>query len=259
MKKFYYIIALSAGVLLCGCVCSQSYKKNTVFQYSTINALLDGVYDGELTIGELKNKGDFGIGTFNHLDGEMIVLNGCFYRIKSDGSVGEAQDSDKTPFVVLTFFKADQIFFLEQDMDLKELEVYLDSLLSSFNYFTAVKIEGTFDYVRTRSVPAQYKPYQPLTEIVKTQPTFEFQNIGGFLIGFRFPQYMKDLNVPGYHFHFMAQDKSCGGHLLACRLNKVQIYIDHLSCYCLKLPRTVEFSSLDLTQDKQAQLRRVEK
>lgn len=45
-----------------------------LFQYSTLEALLGGVYDGEVTVGELLTHGDFGLGTFNSLDGEMIIL-----------------------------------------------------------------------------------------------------------------------------------------------------------------------------------------
>lgn len=259
MRKLNYVIILFFGMLLCGCVCSPARRKDVVFQYSTINALLDGVYDGEISISELKKEGDFGIGTFNHLDGEMIVLGGRFYQIKSDGSVVEAGLPVKSPFAVLTFFKPEQEVFLNDALDLSQLEIYLDKLLPSLNYFTAIKIEGQFRYIQTRSVPAQNRPYRPLVEVVKDQPKFDYEMVQGTLVGFRFPSYMKDLNVQGYHFHFISQDRLFGGHLLACRVDKVRIYIEQMPRYCLKLPRTADFSLLDLAQDRQAQLNRVEK
>ncbi|MFH1692309.1 MAG: acetolactate decarboxylase [Candidatus Omnitrophota bacterium] len=259
MRKFHYFITLIAGILLCGCVCSQNYKKDTVFQYSTINALLDGFYDGEISIEKLKKKGDFGIGTFNHLNGEMVVLDGHFYQIKSDGSVVEVGPSVKSPFVVLSFFEPEQDVFLKDGLDLEGLEAYLDSLLPNLNYFSAIKIEGQFSFIQTRSVPSQNRPYRPLVEIVKDQPKFEFKNVEGTLVGFRFPEYMKGLNVGGYHFHFISKDKLSGGHLLACSIGQVRIFVDQMPRYCLELPQSPDFALLDLAPDKEEQLRRVEK
>lgn len=51
-----------------------------IFQLSTINALLEGVFDGNMSYGQLKQHGDFGIGTFNGLDGEMIAFDAAFGR-----------------------------------------------------------------------------------------------------------------------------------------------------------------------------------
>lgn len=44
-----------------------------------LSALLQGDYDGEITYGELKKYGDFGLGTFNSLDGEMFPAIICIF------------------------------------------------------------------------------------------------------------------------------------------------------------------------------------
>lgn len=56
---------------------STAYSSDDIlYQVSTINALLEGIYDGDTSYGELKQHGDFGIGTFSGLDGGMIELDG---------------------------------------------------------------------------------------------------------------------------------------------------------------------------------------
>ena len=64
-------------------------EPHVLFQASTIAALLEGAYDGDLSFAELAEHGDLGLGTLNGLDGEMIALDGRFYRADVDGSVTE--------------------------------------------------------------------------------------------------------------------------------------------------------------------------
>ena len=53
---------------------------------------MSGLYQEHFTIGQLKAQGDFGLGTFNLLDGEMIVLKGKVYQAKANGEVIEVTD-----------------------------------------------------------------------------------------------------------------------------------------------------------------------
>ena len=62
-----------------------------------MTALLDGIYDGEMTIGELLGKGNFGIGTFDALDGEMIILDGVCYQLRGDGTATIADLDQERP------------------------------------------------------------------------------------------------------------------------------------------------------------------
>jgi len=239
---------------------SNNHKNSDVlYQTSTINTLLEGIYDGDITFRELKEHGDFGLGTVNHLDGEMLALDGIFYQIKSDGIAYQVDASSKTPFAVVTFFEPDQTFSIDTPLAFKELYSYLDSLLPTENIFYAIKLEGTFSYIKARSVPMQKKPYPPLIEAVKEQKIFEFHNAKGFIVGFRLPEYMKGINVPGYHLHFITEDRKAGGHLIECNIEYVHVEIDYTNNFFMVLPEEEAFYNLNLTKDKQKQLDKIEK
>ncbi len=254
----YLLVVTFLSIAIYGCTNLQK-NEDIVFQTSTISALLEGVYDGNVTYKDLKKHGDFGIGTFNNLDGEMIGLEGRFYQIKADGIAYSVLDSMKTPFAVVTFFKPDKALLLDKLANCKQLEQYLDNLLPTKNIIYAFKIKGNFKYIKTRSVPKQSKPYPPLIEVVKDQPTFEFNNVTGTIAGFWFPDYMEGVNVPGYHFHFITEDRKAGGHILDCQLHNGRIEIDYLSELFMALPENSEFYNADLTKKKTGELENVEK
>lgn len=243
--------------------CSKHPKEtpdqDVIFQLSTIDALLAGDYDGNFTCGEVRQHGDFGIGTFNALDGEMLVLEGTVFQIRSDGKAYRMPDSTRTPFATVTAFAADTIFTLPGPLSYEEFCAYIDSLIPTENMFYAIRIEGEFEYIKARSVPRQSKPYRPMVEVVQTQPTFEFRQETGTLLGFRTPLFMKGLNVPGYHLHFLTHDQTRGGHVLAGTLGQVTVSLDYTPAFHMVLPSSGAFHQIDLTQDKQAELEKVEK
>src|SRR5580698_4362033 len=94
---------------------------NEVYQTSTMGALLDGVYDGDVTIRELLRHGNFGLGTFNGLDGEMLVLDGVCYQLRGDGSARVADPDQRTPFAVVTWFDPDGTLEVSTPVDRAEL------------------------------------------------------------------------------------------------------------------------------------------
>ena len=229
-----------------------------VYQVSTINALLQGVYDGETTLDELKRHGDFGIGTFDALDGEMVVLEGQAYQVKDTGQVIPADGAAKTPFATVTFFQPSRAVGANYIKDYEQLQNALDRLITDRNYFYAIRVDGLFTYVKTRSVPGQSKPYQPLAAVTKNQPVFEYENIQGTLVGFWCPQFVKGINVPGYHLHFISDDRQKGGHLLALRLKKGIISIAPITGFRLVLPETDGFRRAVLDGDRQKELKAAE-
>jgi len=247
IKDLFYVLIFCS--LLFGCAKKEN-DPDVLFQISTINALLEGIYDGEITFKELKQHGDLGLGTFNALDGEMLMLEGEIYQVKADGKVYPAADSMKTPFSAVTFYEEDKTLVLDSTLDYNSLEKFLDKILPTENIIYAIKIEGAFKYVRTRSVPAQEKPYLPLSEVVKNQPEFEFHNINGKLVGFRLPDYLNGINVPKYHLHFITEDKTGGGHLLECKTGRIKIGIDFTDKIFISLPETKEFYDADLDMAK---------
>jgi acetolactate decarboxylase len=234
-------------------------KNDVLFQASTIDALLVGVYEGDMTFAELKRHGDFGLGTFNNLDGEMIALDGKFYQVKDDGIAYPVEDSMKTPFSVVTFFEPDESFDMDEKLNDAQLKKYLDGRIPTENIFYAFKIEGIFGYVKTRSVPAQKKPYPALVEAVKHQSVFELHDVKGTIVGFRTPGFVKGVNVPGYHLHFITEDRKAGGHVLAFRVENACIKTDSMSELCVVLPKSAGFAEADLTKEQHGELEAVEK
>jgi acetolactate decarboxylase len=229
---------------------SNSSSQNVIYQYSTINALSDGYYEGEIDIATLKKYGNFGLGTFNGLDGEMVIIDNHFYKVSSDGIVKNQADNEKTPFAVVTDFKTDKSFSFTQKLDLIKLEKYIETNLDSKNIFYAVKIQGKFEYLKTRSIPKQSKPYPRLIDASKKQNVFEFNNINGVLVGFYFPNYMQDINVAGFHLHFLSDDKSKGGHLLNCITKNINVEIDAIHNFQMLLPKKPSFFKLNLSTPK---------
>jgi len=241
---------------LCGCATA---LEDTVFQTSTIDALLAGVYDGNMTCQELLQKGDFGIGTFDSLDGEMIVTDGCVYQVKADGNVYTPQRSFTTPFATVCKFKTDQTFLVLAETNYDAIKKMLDGALPNQNLFYAIRMTGEFKDVKTRSVPAQTKPYPPLFEVTKNQPEFEMQNISGTIIGFRCPAYVEGINVPGYHLHFLSKDRNRGGHLLSFTLSEGSCEVDVLHNFFLTLPENAPaFAETDLSKDRTNELYDIE-
>jgi acetolactate decarboxylase len=230
---------------------------HTLFQTSTIDALLDGNYDGDVSFAELRERGDFGLGTLDALDGEMISLDGSFYQIRSDGAVKPIDGRTKTPFAVVTFFEPNMSRTLD-GTDLAGLCARVDRLFDA-SVCCAVRVDGCFEYVKTRSVPRQHRPYPPLVEVVKNQPVFELRDLRGSLVGFRFPDYAQGLNVAGYHFHFISADRSSGGHVLECRLTEGELRIDREADLRVELPPDVILPTPDQTSSKRDTIDRIEK
>jgi acetolactate decarboxylase len=230
-----------------------------LFQYSTFDALLAGLYEGGLTMAELKKRGDFGLGTFNNLDGEMVVLDGKVYQLKTDGKVYPVADTMKTPLAAVTFFKADRSLPLPKAGSFNAMTVLLNQALLSGNLFFAVKIEGRFKEVKVRSVPRQTPPYQPLVQVVKKQAVFPLKDVEGTLVGFYCPAYLKTVGVPGWHFHFLTKDRTQGGHVQDLALDNLTAQIDTLPGFSLLLPQNQAFYQADLTKDRLHEAEKVEK
>jgi acetolactate decarboxylase len=238
---------------------SQDVRKDTLYQVSTIDALLQGVYDGVLPFENLEQQGDFGIGTVDKLDGEMLALNGNYYQIKSDGIAYHISENITTPFATVTFFESDKSFELQGPVNLTEFEQKLDSNLPSENLFYAIKVEGNFSCLKARSVPKQEKPYPKLAQAVLNQSIFEFKNVSGTLVGFKTPEFAKGVNVPGYHIHFITENKSAGGHVLDFELENGNISFDTTNNFFLKLPTSGDFTKINLGEDLEGEMKTVEK
>ncbi|MCP4899082.1 MAG: acetolactate decarboxylase [bacterium] len=246
--------------LLIGCEGREVAYPGTVYQVSTLQALLAGMYDGQMTLGELKRHGGFGIGTFDALDGEMVVRDGVVYQVRFDGTVAQPPDSTTTPFANVTVFPtgAGQSLILPPDLDDAAFRALLDKNLPTTNVPFAVRVTGTFVLVKVRSVPLQSEPYPPLVEVVKHQSVFELRHVQGTIIGFRLPAYFQGINVAGYHLHFLTTDAQAGGHVLDFQVADASVEFLPLREVSLILPDSDAFGQAELSGDKTDEVMRVE-
>ena len=266
MKKKLYLISIVCILVIAsvgGCAPSGSGTNDdadTLFQVSTLNALMLGDYNGLITVDELLQQGDTGLGTFDTLEGEMIVLDGVVYQAKADGNVDKPDGSVTVPFAAVTPFESDIALTLGDIGDIDALKAALNEAVvgNNANIFYVAKITGDFDSVHVRSVPAQQKPYKPLSEVAESQTEFEYDDISGTLIALYCPDYVSGINLYGWHIHFISADGTKGGHVLDAAFASAQADIDITDAYKMVLPDTSEFASLELANDMQNATDKVE-
>ena len=234
-----------------------STGRHTLYQVSTATALVEGIYQGAIRVGTLREHGDLGLGTFENLDGEMVMVDGRVFQARSDGSVRECDDDVLSPFAVVTRFEPDNEMTMARCPDLKHLAGRFDVLRPSDNFFFAVRVDGHFDYVRTRAM-CRTAEGVPLVEAAAVQPEFVSCGVAGTLVGFWTPEYARTLNVPGYHLHFVSDDRKHGGHLLECRGTDLSLQIQREGDYHLAFPDTEDFFHADLRRDPGADLAKAE-
>jgi acetolactate decarboxylase len=210
--------------------------RDTLFQIEAFNTFSSGKYDGYMPYRDLAEHGDFGIGTFHELDGEMIALDGNFYQITIDGKPKQADPSIKAPYATVTFFEADITKTLGDSIDYFEIQNIIQSLMPSENAIYAIKISGTYIYAETRSVPPQNKPYPIIAEAVANQAIFNLNNVSATAVGFWFPNSMSGVDYAGYHLHLITDDHSAGGHLLDFTIENAIVEIDQTNNFNLVLP-----------------------
>ncbi|HEX2071905.1 MAG TPA: acetolactate decarboxylase [Thermoleophilaceae bacterium] len=233
-------------------------RVHEVFQTSTVAALVAGAFDGDLSFAELARHGDLGLGTLNGLDGEMIAVDGRFLRADVDGRINEIDPSALTPFAVVTSFSPTVSFELDGPLDhhafLKEVNRHAPPGSPS----CAIRADGDFELVHARSVPRQQPPYRTLAEAAADQHEFDFHEVTGTLVGFRFPDYAEGIELPGFHLHFVDAARERGGHVLSCRPRRLHVQIDHASDLHMELPPGVSLPGVAAAAADGAGLRAIE-
>ena len=229
----------------------------SIFLTCPVEALMQGIYQARTTMSELKRHGGFGIGTFNNLDGEMIVLDGDVYRADAKGRMHTVEDNVQTPFACVTHFNPDTSETISTPVPKDAFWKFLEKLVPSENMAYAFLIKGIFELVHARSVPAQ-KDSRPLIEVTRNQTEFEFLNIKGVLLGFYTPSFIKSLVIPGFHLHFVDDQFNVGGHLLNCSLINAEIQVQHIPQIRVGLPMTLDFLTADLSGDVQDDIKEAE-
>ena len=228
---------------------------STLYQISTSSALVEGVYSGSVRSSVLLEHGDFGLGTFEDLDGEMVILDSEIYQVSE--RVRHRTDDFLVPFAAITHFRAKSSFQIDNVACLKGIELACDQQRISDNLFYALRLDGIFETIHARAVHTVPQNTR-LLDAAKTQSEFHFENIEGTLVGFWSPRYSSSFSVPGYHFHFISNDRIKGGHILDCRASKLEGRIQVLSKYDIRLPDSGPFLTINLSKDPASDLAKTE-
>jgi acetolactate decarboxylase len=214
-------LSLATGLcaVLLGPGCSDMKKQMTgrdvVTQVSSYDALALGLYDGVASLEILRPHGNFGLGTLHGWNGEIILMDGKYYLVDGEGrGEGITDFSATTPFLEMTWFDEDERRTLPDMTSYQQFRTTPEVFLPSVNAIVAVRIEGKFRSVKACSMPTQTKPYKVMSELVKTQPVFDFEDVEGTLVGFWSPPSMKGVSLAGWHLHFLTKDGKGGGHVL---------------------------------------------
>lgn len=259
MKKIFLTVLLSAFVVFASMASGNVSDK--LFQVALLQSLMQGEYDGVITVKELKTYGDTGIGTFQSVNGELIALDGEVYQALWDGSVRLASDDETVPFSNVTFFDADLTKKNVNASSINELKKILDSLVEANgkNQFYMAKITGLMSSILVRSELAQEKPYKFLDEALKTdQREFSYENLNGTVVALYCPDYMDGLNSPGWHLHFVSENRKLGGHVLSLAVKDSTLELDIISEFAMIVPARESFNEKNLATDMKKAIEEVE-
>jgi len=226
------------------------HPEHELFQTSTVQALLAGAYDGDVTIGELLEHGDLGLGTLNALDGELIVVDGEAFKAELDCTLTRPPGSARTPYAVVARFSPGARVELTEPLPGAELEEWLRSAGRITDRPDAIRIDGQFASVHVRSVPKQTKPYQPLAAAIAQQHVVGLEEVEGTMVGFRFTDPLEGIEMTGFHLHFATADRTRGGHVLSYSVHAGSVLVDEATDLHVELPPAVGAPAHGTTLDQ---------
>lgn len=215
------------------------HPEHELFQTSTVQALLEGAFDGDVTLDQLLEHGDLGLGTLNGLDGELIILDGEVWKANLDCTLAQPRGSVRTPYAVVVQFTPGDPIELTEPLAGEDLEQWLRARGHVSDKPDAIRIDGRFDHVHMRSVPKQVRPYPPLADAIDHQHLVECDDVAGTMVGFRFPDPLEGIEMAGFHLHFVTDDRMHGGHVLSHRVREGTVKVDEATDLHVELPPAV--------------------
>lgn len=255
------ILVILAAVLIFCAVNGNSNKDDKLYQVSLLQSFMQGEYEGFVTVGDLKTHGDTGLGTFDSVNGEMIVLDGVVYQAKSDGSVNVMPDNETIPFATVTKFDCDDKISDFSAKDFENLTNHLTDEIKKYgeNKIYVAKIDADCKNITVRSVVKQKKPYEEFTKVAaKDQRVFNYLDQNGTIVAIYFPEYMDKLNMHGWHLHFLSDDKTKGGHVLNLTNVNINGELDEINEFDMVTPDTDSFNGVNLNENMTDKINSVE-
>ena len=228
-------------------------KPDVFYQYSIWFAFVNKVFDGDLKVSELKTKGDIGLGSFDSLDGELVMLDGVPYRIRENGEISIGRNEDEIVYADATFFHEEGVFQIKGPVDYPSFQNMLNTKMESEHYFYAYRVPVKLDYIKLGGVPKVEKPFTDgLDVLLPIRPVFEAENISGTLVGFYCPEYIGNINAFGHHFHFISDDRKWGGHVMEFKTkHDIEVPWDQKTSYAFDLPKNKTFENVKLDSEFQ--------
>ncbi len=232
------------------------------YQVSTLQALSLGFSKSVMPVEQLLKQGDFGLGTFEDVDGEMIVLDGKCYRAKNNGDVVAAEEDRGVPFAAVCRFLSQRTEELETVDGIDKLKTKLTLFIEEdfgLNSMYAVRIDGEFSKVDARSESGTKAHHVTLKDALSvTQKAFVFENIKGSLVCVYYPDYMDGINAAGWHLHFLSEDRKHGGHVFDMCLTKASAAFCRITGVEIKIPDSPAFDTYALKGASQEEIKSVE-
>ncbi|MEA2152470.1 MAG: acetolactate decarboxylase [Solirubrobacteraceae bacterium] len=251
MSEIEFLGALGVELLRHGEL-RREHPDHELFQTSTVQALLAGAFDGDVTLAEILEHGDLGLGTLNGLDGELIVLDGQAWKAELDCTLSRPDPSSKTPYAVVVAFSPGEPVALAGPFGEAQLEAHLGERVSRATRPTAIRIDGRFEEVHVRSVPRQRPPYRPLAEVIAQQQVSVLRDVSGTMMGFCFPDALDGIEMVGSHLHFLTDDRTRGGHVLSYTLSDAIARLDGATRLHVELPEAVAIPRHGFSLDQTA-------
>ena len=267
MNKKIIFALIVVGLLAVSAVSAQNSlflgndNNDAMNQVSLMQAFMHGEYNGVVTVGDFKAHGDTGLGTFEGVNGEMIVLDGVVYQAAADGSINVMPDNETIPFGTVTYFNEDGAITNITAKDFNDLTGQLDKEIGKYgvNNMYVIKRKGDFSNITVRSVEKQEEPYKEFTEVAAVdQKVFNHTEETGTVVAVYFPEYMNELNMHGWHLHFLSDDKQTGGHVLAFNDFSGSGQIDEIHEFNMILPTDDSFTNMNFTEDMSNKISSVE-
>ena len=233
-------------------------RRTRFTQVSLFCVLLSGRYGGVISVGELKKLGNMAIATMDRLDGEMQMVDGVVYQACADGHVYLPGDDATIPFGTIAEFHAERTVKLSDVPSYEEFEARMDELCPAENVPLAIHFTGAFNHMKVRAVARQERDGVGLAEAAKDEAVFEYPNVRGDLVGFRLPGYVKGVNAPGWHLHFVDAERRHGGHVVNFSIQEGELRCCSGDDFQIWLPDAATLSGLNLARDWSDELKQAE-
>ena len=241
---------------------NRNMDNNCMYQVSTLQALALGYTRSVVRTDELLSHGNTGLGTFEDVNGEMIVIDRHCYQAAEKGSVTEMPPDTGVPFASVANLQGDRVFTLSEIPDIEHLKMELNLKIEEdfgLNSMHIAKIEGDFERVDARSESAYRSHHVELKDILgKTQKSFCFKQIRGTMVCIYYPDYMDGINAPGWHLHFISEDRKWGGHVFNLQMKRGEVFLDKINRIEIQLPSEPAFDTYSLKEASQQDIKEVE-